>query len=245
MPTQEMIYALPDAQTISWDAIRAASEELDQMASQTVHKACDVGDMLRVVRLTMEPEVFGNAVSKNLSRSDRWARMMIVLSFRRGAVVEALANGTANDSIRSAYEHVKALPAPPDEEAERAQWPRAKRGPNPGEGGRPKAPVIALHPSPQISDVERSAIQDGLREGGQMIADFAERQADREQAKADLAQQPAYQNAAAIYRQVLTHLAAADTALVNAKDLAYFNTDFWDSAMAHATRIVKHLEKML
>lgn len=78
-----------------------------------------------------------------------------------------------------------------------------------------------------------------------MIADFAERQAEREQIKADLAQQPAYQDAAAVYRQVLAHLAAADTALAAAKDLAYFNTDFWDTAMAHATRIVKHLEKLL
>jgi ribosomal protein S20 len=65
---------------------------------------------------------------------------MLILSFRRSAVLEALASGTANDSIRSAYEHVKALPAPDAETDERKQWPRAKRGPKQGQPRKPAAP---------------------------------------------------------------------------------------------------------
>lgn len=77
-----------------------------------------------------------------------------------------------------------------------------------------------------------------------MIADFAERQAEREHAKAELAQQPEHQESAALYRDTLAHLAAADKALAEAKDLAYFDIAFWDAAMAHATRIIKQLEKL-
>jgi len=62
--------------------------------------------------------------------------------------------------------------------------------------------------------------------------------------KAELAQQPAHQDAAAIYRDILAHLSAADSALADAKDLAYFDIAFWDAAMAHATRIIKQLEKL-
>lgn len=96
---------------------------------------------------------------------------------------------------------------------------------------------------PPMSDAERAAWDEGLKEGGQMIADFAERQAEREHVKAELAQQPAHQDAAALYGETLAHLAAADKALGEAKDLAYFDLAFWDAAMAHTTRIVKHLEK--
>jgi len=106
-----------------------------------------------------------------------------------------------------------------------------------------QADVVQLTPPP-MSDAERAAWDEGLKEGGQMIAEFAERQADREQVKAELAQQPAHQDAAAIYRDILAHLSAADSALADAKDLAYFDIAFWDAAMAHATRIIKQLEKL-
>jgi len=220
----------------TWENIRTASDELDQMASQTVLKACDVGDMLREIRLTMETEKFYQECLIKLKKDRDTVSKLIVLSFRRAAVLEALANGKANDSIRSAYEHVKGLPAPDEETSEREQWPRAKRGPEPGNGGRPK--TITL------SDVERAAWDEGLKEGGQMIADFAEREAERKQVKADLAQQPSHQDAAAIYRDILGHLSAADNALAESKDLAYFDMNFWDAAMAHATRIVNQLEKI-
>lgn len=124
----------------TWDDIKAASNELDQMASQTVLKACDVGDMLRRIRLTMEVKVWESALSETLGRTRQWANQLIILSFRRSAVLKALANGTANDSIRSAYEHVKALPPPEEEVYERDQWPKAKRGPITGSAnaGRPR-----------------------------------------------------------------------------------------------------------
>lgn len=120
----------------TWDDVRAASEELDRMTSLTVLKACDVGDMLRAIRLTAPTaEVFTADVVKTFhekKRAQQWANELIVLSFRRSAVMEALSNGQANDSIRSAYEHVKELPAPTEETAERDRWPRAKRGPKTG-----------------------------------------------------------------------------------------------------------------
>lgn len=120
-----------------WDAIRDMANEVDQMASQTVLRACDIGDMLREVRAAMSYEKFTNEVMSKLNRSHDWAFRMIILSFRRSAVTELLAKGMS-DSISAAYKHVKGLPAPKEEEAEREQWPRAKRGPAKGEGGRPK-----------------------------------------------------------------------------------------------------------
>jgi hypothetical protein len=125
----------------SWDDIRNASDELDQMWVQTVMKACDVGDMLRAVRLTMEGESFVMHCMTELNRSKNWASQLMLLSHRRSAVIEALAEGKINDSIRSAYEYIKALPPSPEEEAERKQYPRAKRGPKTGSdnAGRPKA----------------------------------------------------------------------------------------------------------
>ena len=124
----------------TWDDVREASEELDQMASQTVLKACDVGDMLRSIRLTMDAKSFNNHLLSELSRSQPWSVKLIALSFRRSAVLEALANGKANDSIRSAYEHVNGLSESAEETAERKQWPKAQRGPKKGSGnaGRPK-----------------------------------------------------------------------------------------------------------
>jgi hypothetical protein len=77
-----------------------------------------------------------------------------------------------------------------------------------------------------------------------MVADFAERQAERQRVKNDLAEQPAHQSAAATYRDILTHLQAADHALASAGSLAYFDIEFWDKAMAHATRIINQLEKL-
>lgn len=103
------------------------------------------------------------------------------------------------------------------------------------------APITA----PAMTEQEREAWKEGLGIGGQMIADFAERQAEREQIKKDLAQLPANQDAAETYRYVLGHLKAADAALTEAKELAYFDLAFWDEAIRHARRIVKHLEEML
>jgi hypothetical protein len=114
-----------------------------------------------------------------------------------------------------------------------------------------RKPKLALSPSaeivpitaPQMSPEERTAWEEGMKEGGQMIADFAERLADREQVKAELAQQPDHQAAAATYRDILAHLEAADR-LLDGPDLAYLDIAFWDAAMRHATRIVTHLEKL-
>jgi hypothetical protein len=102
------------------------------------------------------------------------------------------------------------------------------------------APVLEF----PVSEQEQAALNDGLAEGGQMIAEFAERQAERAQTKAELAQQPAHQDAAATYRAILGHLQAADAALATANELAYFDTEFWDAAMKHAKRIVISLEKL-
>jgi hypothetical protein len=116
----------------SWDDIKAVASEVDQLGTQTILRACDLGDMLREMRLTTDAKSFATACSETLQRSDAWANKLIVLSFRRGEVMKALADGTATDSIRSAYEVVKALPALDEEKAERDKWPRAKRGPQKG-----------------------------------------------------------------------------------------------------------------
>jgi hypothetical protein len=121
------------------------------MASQTVLKACDVGDMLRAIRLTMEEPEFILQVQNKLSKGRFWANQMVLISFRRSAVLEALANGKANDSIRSAYEHVKGLPAPAEETEEREQWPKAKRGPKKGSGNAGRPPKGSATPKPKGS----------------------------------------------------------------------------------------------
>jgi hypothetical protein len=110
----------------------------------------------------------------------------------------------------------------------------------------------AIHPemqrkdaeAPPIGDAEREAIGEGLAEGGRMIAAFAERQADRKQVKAELAQRPEHRRAAATYQNILDHLAAADRALADAQDLAYFDLAFWEAAMARAAHILKQLERL-
>ena len=123
-----------------WAKIRDAADELDALASQTVIKACDVGDMLREIRLTMDPECFVLQVGTELNRGKNWASKMIILSFRRDDVMGALASGAANDSIRSAHDAVRSLPSPKTETEEREKWPKGKRGPKPGStnAGRPR-----------------------------------------------------------------------------------------------------------
>jgi hypothetical protein len=161
----------------TWDKIKAECDVLDQMASQTVLKACDIGDMLRALRLTMEPKSFAERVRENLSRSEDWAGQLIILSFRREAVLKALSEGEANDSIRSAYEHVKALPAPETEQQERQQWPRAKRGPEKGSGGRPPVQPIehfetavatAKEQAGQVTTAPMPRVADELRKNAAM-----------------------------------------------------------------------------
>lgn len=58
--------------------------------------ACDIGDRLRAIRLTMDAESFNNHLLLKLNRSQPWSVKLIVLSFRRSAVLEALACGQAN-----------------------------------------------------------------------------------------------------------------------------------------------------
>ena len=108
----------------------------------------------------------------------------------------------------------------------------------------PTTPDVVPITAPQMSPEERTAWDECLKEGGQMIVDFAERMAEREQVKAELAQQPDHQAAAATYREILEHLEAADR-LLDGPALAYFDFAFWDAAMCHARRIVNHLEKLI
>lgn len=158
-----------------------------------------------------------------------WGTLAVLASLDPDDIEAAIADGTINSEMERKDAEALKL---------RINGPR-----KPPAAPPVSAEVVPLTPPP-MSETEREAWNEGLKEGGQMIADFAERQAERAQVKADLAQQPAHQDAAAIYRQVLVHLAAADNALADAKDLAYFDIAFWDAAMAHAARIVKHLEKL-
>jgi hypothetical protein len=178
------------------------------------------------------------AIADNAALSNRnhgsdlpasWRTLAVLASLDPDDIDAAITDGAINPEMeRKDAEALKA----------RLQGQRAKP-----QAVAPLAEVVPFTPPP-MSEAERAAWNDGLKEGGQMIADFAERQAEREHVKATLAQQPAHQDAAAIYRQILSNLAAADHALADAKDLAYFDIAFWDAAMAHATRIVKHLEKL-
>ena len=43
--------------------------------------------MLRAVRLTMDAESFCKSIWEDLSKSDEWARQMMILSFRRHAAL--------------------------------------------------------------------------------------------------------------------------------------------------------------
>jgi hypothetical protein len=114
-----------------------------------------------------------------------------------------------------------------------------------------RAPKLALSPSaeivpitaPSMSPEERAAWEEGMKEGGQMIADFADRQAERERAWAEVSQKPEIKAAAEIYREILAHLEASDR-LLDGPAFAYLDLAFWDAAMRHATRIVAHLEKL-
>lgn len=124
-----------------WQKIQQAANDLDGMVSEVVLKACDVGDMLREVRLTMDAKSFTLSVMRNLNqRNESWANKMMVLSFRRKHVMDILSKGEGSDSIRSTYESVKFLEASKEEEDERGNWPRAKPGPKKGSenAGRPK-----------------------------------------------------------------------------------------------------------
>lgn len=103
--------------------------------------------------------------------------------------------------------------------------------------------VVPISVTP-VSPEERAAWEEGMKEGGRMIADFAERQAERERVKAEFAQKPENQAAAATYRDILAHLAAADR-LLDGPELAYLDMACWDAAMCHARRIVNHLEKLI
>ena len=122
----------------NWSVIVDQCNELDQMVTQTVIKACDIGDMLRLERVQMVAEKFNQQVLEKLSRSDEWARKMIDLSFKREAVQAALAEDTAPDSISGMHKHIKELPKMEAEKLERKAWPREKVGPAKGSGGRPK-----------------------------------------------------------------------------------------------------------
>jgi len=47
------------------------------------------GDMLRRIRLTMDAESFKSHCDSKLTRKQAWANRLIVLSFRRAAVMDA------------------------------------------------------------------------------------------------------------------------------------------------------------
>jgi hypothetical protein len=98
--------------------------------------------------------------------------------------------------------------------------------------------------APSMSAAERAAWDEGLREGGQMIAAFAERQEEYQRIKEDLAQQPEHQEAAALYRDILAKYEALHGALDQAAKMAYFDEEFWGAAWAHTTRILKQLENL-
>jgi hypothetical protein len=97
--------------------------------------------------------------------------------------------------------------------------------------------------TPPVTEPERRAVEEALKEGGQMIAKFAERQVDRERIKQELAQQPENELTAALYREVMNDLGRADTALSHAA-LAYHDEAFFESAITVATRILKRLEEL-
>ncbi len=82
-----------ELKTPTWDNVKTECDVLEQMASQTVLKACDIGDMLRQIRATMEPGKFYAHCTLNLSRGQQWADRMMLLSFRRPALVKVLSDG--------------------------------------------------------------------------------------------------------------------------------------------------------
>lgn len=146
-----------------WQAIREAANELDQMAVQTVEKACDIGDMLRAVRLTMDAESFVQSIERNLSRGKVWAYQMITLSFRRHAALTC-------ENPTAAYEEVKSLSPPEEEVMERKKWPREKRGPKKGSGGRPKNAAKRRVEEPKFSTVNiyfEAGLIPSAKSGGQ------------------------------------------------------------------------------
>lgn len=145
----------------TWEQIREVANEVDQMAVQSVQRACDLGDMLRAVRLTMDAESFVQAIEQNLRRGKVWAYSMITLSFRRHEALTC-------DNPTAAYEEVKRLPAPEEETMERKQWPKAKPGPRKGSGGRPKAEAVVAAPEqpPPPPTVKAFGVMDWLRERG-------------------------------------------------------------------------------
>jgi hypothetical protein len=110
---------------------------MQQDMASGLMRAIDIGDDLRQWRLRMDRESFIKWTLQNFSMSYAWASNLIVLSFRREAVLKALAEGTA-ESTTAMYQRVKSLPQTNVEAEERKQWPRAQRGPAKGSGGRPK-----------------------------------------------------------------------------------------------------------
>jgi hypothetical protein len=177
------------------------------------------------------------AIANNAAISNRahvsdlpasWGTLAVLASMDADDIEAAIADGTIHPEMERK-----------DAEALKAGI-EGKR--NPKLALSPSAEVVPIT-APQMSPEERSAWDECLKEGGQMIVDFAERMAEREQVKAELAQQPDHQAAAATYREILAHLEAADR-LLDGPALAYFDFAFWDAAKRHATRIVNHLEKL-
>jgi len=242
-----MMLAKQQSHAWTWDQVKAECDVLDQMASQTVLKACDIGDMLRALRLTMDRESFETRCVEKLNWSGRHADRVMLLSFRRDAVLKALSEGEANDSIRSAYEHVKALPAPETEQQERQQWPRAKRGPEKGSGGRPPVQPIEDASPPPMTDTEREAWDEGLKEGGRIVAEFAEKQAADQQWAEDVEirfpPSPEMQSGLEQAGNILARLRALDVDFEQAAVPLLFEHQ-WGEAIEHARNIVKHLEKL-
>jgi len=106
-----------------WKQIKNKLDSAENHAFNAMSDYCDVGDMLRQERAKIDVENFGKHVSVSLNKTERWARMVMKLSFYRA---EAL-NHT---SFKQAYEAIKALPNSEEETNEKASWPSNK-----GKGG--------------------------------------------------------------------------------------------------------------
>lgn len=122
------------------------------------------------------------AIAENAALSDRqhvadlpasWGTLAVLASLDPDDIEAAIADGT----IRPEMERK-------DAEALKAQL----NPPKPPAAPPVSTEVLPLTPPP-MSEVERAAWNDALKEGGQMIADVVERQAEREQVKAELAQE--------------------------------------------------------
>lgn len=160
-----------------------------------------------------------------------WGTLAVLASLDPDDIEAAIADGTIHPEMqRKDAEALKAKLNPPKQ-------PAASKDP---------AQVIRLTPPP-MSDAERQAIDEGLKEGGRLIAEYAERQA--ENAKTSDALQAQFplsnetQTAEALAADVLARLKSLDSMLASAEIKPRFN-ERWQDAIRYADSIRKQLEQL-